>query len=136
MFRFSRNQRGFTLVELLVVLAIVGVLMSIAIPSYSTYKLRSNRADGLAILNEIMQAQERYAADRGVYTTNLTQLGYNAAPASADGFFIVAAANCPGVPSLADCVLLTATAQGGQTADNNGNGGNLSLNSRGTKVGW
>lgn len=127
---------GFTLMELLVTLAIIGILFSIALPRYSAYSLRANRTDGLALLNEIMQAQERFAADNGTYTADLTDLGYGAAPASADGKYVINAAVCGAGVALAECVLLTAAAQGSQVDDDNGNGGDLSINSRGTKVGF
>ena len=130
------QQGGFSLIELLVTVGILGILFSIAIPQYSKYSSRANRTDGLAILNEILQAQERFAADSGTYTDDLTDMGYAAAPASADGHYLISASTCGGGVTLAECVLLTATAQGAQQDDENGNGGDLSINSRGTKVGF
>lgn len=130
------KQQGFSLIELMVTLAIVGILFSIALPRYSAYSLRANRTDGLALLNEIMQAQERFAADNGTYTADLTELGYGATPASADGNYTISATVCGAGVDLAECVLLTANALGSQVDDSNGNNGDLSLNSRGTKVGF
>ena len=130
------KQQGFSLIELMVTLAIVGILFSIALPRYSAYSLRANRTDGLALLNEIMQAQERFAADNGAYTDDLTDLGYDASPSSADGNYTISATTCDAGILLAECVLLTAEAVGSQVDDNNANGGDLSINSRGTKVGF
>ena len=132
----AKSQRGFSLMELIVAVAIVGVLLAVALPRYSAYTLRGNRTDGMAILNEIMQAQERYAADRGTYVSDLTQLGYDAVPKSEKNLYEISAAVCGAGISLAECVQLTATAQGNQANDENGNSGNLTFNSRGTKVGW
>jgi type IV pilus assembly protein PilE len=133
---YRSKQKGFNLIELMVTVGILGILFSIAIPQYSKYSSRANRTDGLAILNEILQAQERFAAERGVYTTDLTDMGYSAAPSSADGHYVISASACDGGAALAECVLLTATAQGPQQDDDNGNGGDLTINSRGTKVGF
>jgi type IV pilus assembly protein PilE len=127
--------KGFSLIELIVVIAIVGILFSIALPRYQIYSLRGNRTDAFAILNEIMQAQERYAADNGLYTADLTDLGYLASQPSADENYQVTATACGA--GLAECILLTAAAQGSQTEDNNGEvNGQITINSRGTKTGW
>ena len=61
-------KRGFTLVELMITTAIIGILAAIAYPSYTQYVLRANRADAVAILTESAQYMERY------YTTNTSYL--------------------------------------------------------------
>lgn len=61
-----RATRGFTLVELMIVVAIVGILGSIAYPSYQDYIMRTNRSAAKACLMEHAQFMERF------YTTNLT----------------------------------------------------------------
>ena len=134
----AKRHSGFTLIELMLVVVIMGVLTAIAVPSYSNYKLKANRSDAYTILNEIMQAQERYAADNGTYIVDITQLGYANPQISIDGFYSVAASACGA--GITECVLLTATARGAQVADKNNAAGTanipVTLNSRGTKVGW
>lgn len=72
MIRHTRtNQRGFTLIELMIVVAIVGVLSAIAYPSYTEYVRRGHRADARAGLLQAQQWLERAATAQGVYPTTL-----------------------------------------------------------------
>ena len=70
--RFPR-QAGFTLVELMIVVTIVGILAAIAMPAYTSHTTRTHRAAARACVSEVAQFMERY------YTTSLTYVG--AAPA-------------------------------------------------------
>ena len=80
--------RGFTLIELMIVVAIVAILASIAYPAYTSSILKGRRAEGRASLAELMQQQERYMTQNNCY------LGFTTA---ADG---TAAATAPS-PSTA-----------------------------------
>jgi type IV pilus assembly protein PilE len=60
-----RHATGFTLTEVMIVVVIVGILATIAYPSYQEKVLRSRRADGQAALMSLAQAQERYMASCG-----------------------------------------------------------------------
>ncbi|MCC7542429.1 MAG: prepilin-type N-terminal cleavage/methylation domain-containing protein [Deltaproteobacteria bacterium] len=62
----TRSQ-GFTLIELMIVVAIVGILAAIAIPSFRAYVYRSKTSQGVATLGEIRQRQEAYRAEFGQY---------------------------------------------------------------------
>lgn len=73
--RFGR--RGFTLIELMVIVAVVGVLAAVAIPTYQSYLHRSRTAEGYSFLAEIRQRQESYRAEFGQYCS------VSAAPGSA-----------------------------------------------------
>ncbi len=63
----KKLDRGFTLIELIVVIAIVGVLVAIAIPSYNSYVKKGRRADAQAGLMALAQAMERVRTDKGSY---------------------------------------------------------------------
>jgi type IV pilus assembly protein PilE len=71
--------RGFTLVELMVALAIAGILAAIAYPAYVKQMQKGRRADALAALTAIMQAQERYRANVSDYASSLAVLNLNTA---------------------------------------------------------
>jgi type IV pilus assembly protein PilE len=78
-----RRSPGFTLVELCVVLAVAGVLASLAWPSLRGHLQRSRRADAVAALMRVQLAQESYRAHHGLYAAQL--LGLQGASSSRSG---------------------------------------------------
>jgi type IV pilus assembly protein PilE len=69
----KRGQRGVTLIELMVVVAIVGLLAAIAIPTYRRYVVRANRTDAKTALLQTAQALERCYTNSSPYAYNSTQ---------------------------------------------------------------
>lgn len=65
-----RTTKGFTLIEVMIVVAIIGILAAIAYPSYQDYVLRGNRTEGQALLSEAAARQERYFAQNNRYITD------------------------------------------------------------------
>lgn len=66
--------RGFTLIELMVTVVIAGILAAIAYPAYTAHVQRSRRADAVALLSAVTQAQERYRTNRVEYARNMSDL--------------------------------------------------------------
>lgn len=65
----EKRSHGFTLVELMIVVAIIAILTSIAYPAYTSSILKGKRAEGRAALAELLQQQERYMTQNNVYLT-------------------------------------------------------------------
>lgn len=63
----NRGQDGFTLVEMMVVVAVVGILSAVAIPAFRSYVHRSRTAEAVQFLAEIRQRQESYRSEFGQY---------------------------------------------------------------------
>ncbi|MBT8147819.1 MAG: type IV pilin protein [Gammaproteobacteria bacterium] len=72
------RQDGYTLIEILIVVAILGILAAIAIPSYQNSILASNRSVAQAALLDLANRQEQFYLDNRTYTTDMTNLGYPA----------------------------------------------------------
>lgn len=61
--------KGFTLIEIMIVVAIIGILAAFAYPSYQDYVIRGNRTEGMALLNDAAARQERFFAQNNSYVT-------------------------------------------------------------------
>ena len=68
--------RGFTLIELMITVAIVAILAAVALPSYQSYVMRSKRADAKNALLDLASRQERYFSINNAYTGDAALLGY------------------------------------------------------------
>lgn len=120
--------KGFTLIEMVIVVVLIGILVSIAYPSYQEYIIRSNRTEGMAILNDAAARQERYFAQNNLYITaqsDITKLGVATTSSTGKYSLALSKVNDDGGYTL------TATPQGSQTRDTKC--GSLVLNALGTK---
>ncbi|MDO8413789.1 MAG: type IV pilin protein [Gallionellaceae bacterium] len=82
----KRIQLGFTLVELMVVVAIIGILAAIAYPSYTSHLVKGRRASAQAHLMDIAQRQQQYLLDARSYATSLTALNMTT-PSDVSAFY-------------------------------------------------
>ena len=71
------NLIGFSLLELVIVLAVIGVLLTLAIPSYQRYTQRVHRAEAIRMMLAIADCQERVRASTGFYDTSSCGEGFN-----------------------------------------------------------
>jgi type IV pilus assembly protein PilA len=74
-FSMKKIQQGFTLIELMIVVAIIGILAAIAIPAYQDYTVRSQVTEGLNLAGAVKTAVAERLAQTGTWPTTLVQLG-------------------------------------------------------------
>lgn len=132
--RERRPERGVTLIELLLIVAVVGILASVAYPSYQQYVIRGERAAAQKLMVAVANRETQYVLDARAYTDTIGAGGLNIA--SQDGW--TCAATCANPRYTLTVALdagppigftITGTPTGVQTSD-----GVLSLTSAGTRV--
>lgn len=123
--------KGFSLIELMIVVAIVSILAAVAVPSYQSHVRETRRADGGAVLMQARQAMERY------YSKNYTYVGASLGTAATDTFTDQAPIdggtayyNLSLDAATATTFQITAAATGGQAIDECGS---LAINQAGQK---
>ncbi|EJS2609482.1 type IV pilin protein [Vibrio alginolyticus] len=70
----QKKQQGFTLIELMIVVAIIGVLSAVAVPAYKDYVTKSEVASGLATLKSIITPAELYYQENGAFPSTINDL--------------------------------------------------------------
>lgn len=122
--------RGFTLIEMMITVALIGILSAIAFPSYRQYVIRANRSAAQGYMLNVTSRQEQYLLDNRQYLDAPTEAALEALvpmPDDVDAIYTitVAANNVATPPSFT----VTATAIGAQASD-----GTLTINSAGVKT--
>lgn len=129
---FSKKFRGFTLIELMIAVAVIAILATIALPAYQDSIRKSKRSDGKAGLVDAASRLEQYYLDNKTYTVQMTNLGYSAdaSVATTDSHYKMSVSNSP-CANISSCYTVTAIPQGDQASDSCGT---LTINSMGTKT--
>jgi len=143
-----RTRRGFTLIEVMITVAIVAILASVALPSFLDSIRKSRRTDAFNAIASVQQAQERFRSNRSAYAGSLT----NAATGAPPGLALASARTTKGYYDLAlsgvdaSGYTVTATAVSGTSQANDTRclllgarvaaGGNLSYGSGSSSIDW
>lgn len=123
------KSKGFTLIEVMIVVVIVGILAAIAYPSYQQYVISGNRTDGRATLLNTAQALERCFTQFSAYNNASCTIANGATINSSKGLYTI------GVVSAATTYTLTATPVAGKMQARDTRCTTITLNNLGVKGG-
>lgn len=122
----KRHAKGFTLIELMLVILIIGILAAIAMPQYDDYVTRTNRTAAQQYMLELASAEQQYLLDSRSYTATIANLGVSE-PSALNGVYTVAITVSSGPPGF----VITATPVAGSSQASDGD---LTINQLGVKT--
>jgi type IV pilus assembly protein PilA len=81
-------QKGFTLIELMIVVAIIGILAAIAIPAYQDYTIRAQVTEGLNLMSDMKAGVAEWYAQEGAWPSSLDQIGISGSASTKSGKYV------------------------------------------------
>lgn len=129
-YRKRSGQNGFTLIELMITVAVIGILAAVAYPSYTQYIVRANRSAAQSFMFSVNNKQEQYMLDARSYASSLTVLNMTAPTDVAGKYDVSVTADMTATPPT---YLVKATPKGTQLS-NDVRCGEVTLNHLGVKT--
>lgn len=122
------RQKGFTLVELMVVVAIIGLLSAVAIPSFKKYQAKAKVSEAKLQLSALYTAETAFYSDYNIYHTCLPMMGFDPGPEAANRYFVVGFGANATINAVAHAAAVTSGLTAAQCP------ANLTANSGGTNA--
>lgn len=89
--KFQNRQKGFTLIELMIVVVIIGILAALAIPRFMQATIKAKESEAKTVLKQIYTLERTYRQEEGAYTTTIADIGF-LAPTNSKYVYAVSAA--------------------------------------------
>src|SRR5690606_35902361 len=125
-----KRQKGFSLIELMIAVAIVAIIAAIAVPSYNSQIQKTRRADAKTALTTAASMQERFYMRNNSYSANMDDLGGSGGTLqSPEGYYTLTSVitGCPNSQPNGSCYTLTAAPVSGGPQDNDSHCASFSL---------
>ncbi len=119
-FNRTSSQAGFTLVELMIVVAIIGILSAVAVPNFKKYQAKSKTSEGKIQLAAAYTAEQSFYGDFGMYSICLRYMGYDPSTEQVNRYFAIGF----GVNQVTDNTAQTSAERSGMSANPIGVAGN------------
>ena len=132
------KQQAFTMIELMVAMAIVGIMSAIAIPSYQQYVMKSRRVAAITTLLDMASREERFYTSQNTYSILPSDIGYGTgtsvpSPSAANNYYTVSVATASVTCGITSCYTLQAVPVAGSTQAKDAECGTFTYTSTGIK---